>query len=481
MTSSITTGGCEINSAAGRECPFMNSFVQNKYLSRAGSLVSICVLAAQMLFAQNKPAGPIPRNRWLLVIETSRSMQPSAQAVQQIAATLALSGMNGEMRPGDTLGAWTYNETLHAGQFPLKEWRPGANRDLARQLYEFLGQQKYENAGQLKTVLPAMEHVIKESDFITVILISDGQEKLTGTPFDDKINATYAEWRGEQAKKNLPFVTLLRADHGVIRDFVVNTPPWPFQIPPLPKALLASEQPKKEAPPPPKEEPKPRVVQPLIIIGKKPEPEKTPPATQPVATNKSPEASAVEPAKREAATTNITKARPALPSAAAGSGVAENSSGTEPKPETAPVVSTPPSRPSPVEKPAPTAPAAEKPTATSENDQAAKAVAPAVDSQSSALAAVVQPGTPPVSNSSPPSAKAADTARIGSNTTAANSASAETAVAIPPEGSKSRLGLWVAICAAAAVAVVLIMILARRTKNSDPASLITRSLDREQK
>jgi hypothetical protein len=56
----------------------------------------------------------------------------------------------------------------------------------------------------------------------------------------------------------MPFVTVLRAEHGRITNQRVNMPPWPLELPPLPQPQGA----KKLAAPP-------SVVRPLIVTGRK--------------------------------------------------------------------------------------------------------------------------------------------------------------------------------------------------------------------
>ena len=84
-----------------------------------------CPLRAQTNTAKAAP----PSNRCLLIVETSRSMQRRADAVLKTVQDLLTSGLSGQLRQGDTLGLWTFNEDLYAGRFPLQTWSPaGAER-----------------------------------------------------------------------------------------------------------------------------------------------------------------------------------------------------------------------------------------------------------------------------------------------------------------------------------------------------------------
>ncbi len=207
-------------------------------------------------------------NRWLIIVETSKRMRARADGVQQTVPGLVFSGMNGQMWRGDTLGLWTFNEELHAGQFPLQEWTPGNSQAIALQVSDFLKNQKYENDSYLDKVLPYMQRVIKGSDYITVLLISDGRKKISGTPFDNKINTFYQTWDKQQDKAHMPFVTVLRADHGQITNYAVTIPPYPLELPPLPPELT-----KRMVEPAPTQTAAQRMLPPLIVHGKKPEPE----------------------------------------------------------------------------------------------------------------------------------------------------------------------------------------------------------------
>ena len=245
-------------------------------LARLGGLGWLCLLCAvgpQKLFSAPAPATHRPPNRWLLIVETSRAMQPRAEAVAQIAGNLALSGMNGQVRPGDTLGLWTFNAGLHRGEFPLQTWTADNTKAVAESVALFLARQKFEGRPSRSQVFPAMNGVISNSEFITVILISSGGETFSGTPFDKAINEIHQQWQSQQEKAHQPFLTMLRAQGGRITDFEVGRPPGPLEFPPLPPELQVAD-PVTETPPVPKPAatlPTP-IVPNLIVHGKKPEP-----------------------------------------------------------------------------------------------------------------------------------------------------------------------------------------------------------------
>ena len=211
---------------------------------------------------ENFKPRPIP-NRFLIVVETSRAMDKREGAIGQVLNQLVLSGMNGQLRNGDSLGLWTFNDDLHGGEFPLQEWSEGNQTNVAGLVAAFIQKQKFGKAGHITKVLPEMGRLARVSDAITFILISSGSETMTGTPFDTKINESYTKWKEQQAKAHQPFVTVLRANKGRLTDFRVTPAPWPVELPALPV-------PPPVAPPiasVPKAQP--RVLPPLIVSGRK--------------------------------------------------------------------------------------------------------------------------------------------------------------------------------------------------------------------
>jgi hypothetical protein len=235
------------------------------------SALFFTVGSAQGISAQTNTAQS-PTNRWLLIVQTSSSMKGRAEAVQQIAGSLLWSGMNGQMRSNDNVGLWTFNKELYTGFFPMQVWTPGSRQNIASGVFEFLKEQKYGRSGHFDVFFPDMERIIKNSEFITVVVISDGYEDIHYTPFDDKINTVYKKWQKRQEKAHIPFVTVLRAQHGQLTDYAVAMPPWSLDLPPLPPELSKPAEIKIVQNAPPQPPPQPPVGLPLIVSGKKSEP-----------------------------------------------------------------------------------------------------------------------------------------------------------------------------------------------------------------
>ncbi len=362
----------------------------------------------------NLPKSDLPANRYLLIVQTSRSVQRRAGGMVNAVANLLGSEMNGQMHPGDSLGVWTFADDLYTGRFPLQRWSLLNRRPITERVMTFLNEQTYEKQASFDKVFPAINQLVKESPFITVILVTDGQDRIRGTPFDSPINDTFNTWRERQQAAQMPFLTVLRGTQGKLTHFSVNPAPWPVEMPPLPPELQLVKTATQEITPAPKAPAS--IVPSLVFRGKKPE------------------ASNVEAPVAVPASTN----REAGPKVAATRSVAP----LQPDASNAPVLL---AKAEPLAYRVPQVVPSPKPVPTPSAAIAAETPPPARDS-------VAKPPT-----------------------------AVQNAVAVPPQASANRIGIWIAALVLTAALVGLGLLLVRRARPAPTASLITRSLERENK
>lgn len=456
-------------------------------------LLLLAALTPSRAPAQTNTAnlGPSPQ-RWLLIVETSRPMQRRADAVLGAVQELLNSNMAGQAQPGDTLGVWTFNAELYAGRSPLRTWSPEAQQDIASRTLTFLKAQKYEKQANFDKVLPALSQVVKDSRLLTIVLVSSGDQKMRGTPFDDQLNEFYQKWHDEQQKARMPFVIAMRAKAGQLADYAFNTPPFPTQMPRLLPARQIAEPIQEKLiealhnPPPP-------AVPPLILSGKKSRPEKAlAPKPEPaivkvaaaaaapstndlvVAKPPAPAVPPVQTAKVEVAPVPAAKPPPQVAPKPAPAPVpaiepkadvvkapdAKPVVPAPPKPDAAPVVQTPPPKPTPVViEPPKSAPAPEP--------KLILAPAPVLALPATQAVAVSAPAPRPPPSVPPPSAKPAPPA--------------QTATAVPAEALARHSSIWIASLILAGVAAIVAVLLVRRSRAAPQASLITQSFERKNK
>lgn len=177
-------------------------------------------------------------------------MQKRAENVQKIVGDMFSSGLGGDMRSGDTVGMWTYNDELQTGQFPLQRWTKTTRQRVAVTMVQFLQQQKFEKMPRPSVFWEALTNIVANSERITVVIVSSGSEPIKGTPFDESIVQNYLKNDEAQRKAKMPFVTILRAYQGKFVSFSVCLPPWPMELPDYPKEARRAPEPAAVKPAP---------------------------------------------------------------------------------------------------------------------------------------------------------------------------------------------------------------------------------------
>src|SRR5204863_9895250 len=131
-------------------------------------------------------------------------------------------------------------------ELPL-DTRPG----FGAQVIKALEGQSYDKRVSLDKVVAEINGLARQSNFLTVILVSAGDSDLHGTPFDGRINQAYRRWQDEQKKARMPIVTVLRVGHGKFTHCSVTPAQWPLELPPFPRELqFVPGKPSKPVEPP---------------------------------------------------------------------------------------------------------------------------------------------------------------------------------------------------------------------------------------
>ncbi len=243
----------------------------------------VCLLAgclfvpgsfAQPASAPKKPAPAAkPGNRFLFIVDTSSSMEKHRDEELNVVDEILRSNANGQLHQGDSIGVWTFNTEVYTGNMPLQVWLPDERKEIALRVEEFIREQAFLKKSRFEVALSGMYQVIQNSDIITVFIISNGDGKMQGSPFDNEINALYQQNVKEMKHNRTPVVTVLQAKGGKILKYTVNAVPWPVIVPELPVVLKAETDlppasvaakpaPPKPAPvvPPPAPKPAPSVI-----------------------------------------------------------------------------------------------------------------------------------------------------------------------------------------------------------------------------
>jgi hypothetical protein len=247
------------------------------------------VLLAGIFLVPAVRAQPAVRNvdnRFLLIFDTSSDMKRRLPAVQKALTSILAASTNGQLHPGDTIGVWTFDQDLHAGQFPLQHWEPDNAGMITSNITAFVGKQRYTKTTRFDALLPLLNQVVGGSERLTVLIFCDGKGEIHGTPYDVGINQIFQQRQSERQEARLPIVIGLRSQRGQYSGCMVSFPPQPVSLPPFPPL------PPPPAPPAPTPAPPPSVrsvaVPSLIIVGTTITNRVPPPAPKPALTNPPP-------------------------------------------------------------------------------------------------------------------------------------------------------------------------------------------------
>jgi hypothetical protein len=414
---------------------------------------------------------PIPRprsksNRFLIAFDTSAAMKNQMASIADAIDQILLSRASGQLYRGDTLGIWTFDTELYTGNFPLQVWTPEDEKDVVARVNDFVKKQRFGKQSRFDALLPAVHELVKQSDIITIIIISDGQNQMQGTPFDREINKSYQQNLRDMGNEPMPIVTVLQAKGGKYIKHNVTALPWPVIIPELPiplkdEEIAAANTPVSTAK---TNAAKPKTTnQPLIVSGPKlAQPSSTPallpqPEVKPEAqvTAETPVAAPVPPAQASVTPTPAPIAKVESPSTV-------QRSVTPPAPVPAPTHPTPPT-------------VASEPTVSPKAEVPPHPTTPVVIPKPSAP----EVASAPESKSKPTPADESTPLKQSSQKTESAEAPAKpvTIATAAPAPARPK-ALLIAAITLVAVALGLIVLMFRRARTTSGPSLITRSINR---
>jgi hypothetical protein len=174
------------------------------------------------------------------------------------------------LQDGDTIGVWTFAAGVHMGDMPLQQWTARNSSIIADNLTAFVGTQDYEKSTDFKELQPYLNSLVAHSGRLIVLIFSDGDGEIVGTPYDKNISKNFQTDRSALKKAKQPFVLVLASQQGRYVGANLGEPPGAVSIPNFP-AWPVPPAPTNVPPPAPpvviQPTPPPPVVPSLILIG----------------------------------------------------------------------------------------------------------------------------------------------------------------------------------------------------------------------
>ena len=175
-------------------------------------------------------------NRFLLLLDTSLAMKPLETAQRETTFDLVYSGLRGQMTNGDTYGLWLAGEKNDTS-FPMESWKLKHAVELAAKAAVHVKDRGYKGRGALDTALADAKRVVQNVGDLTVVLVSNGETPVQGTPFDEAINARFTELAPVMKQAGVTLNTVLVAQDGEFVAWAVNSPEFLIEMPSLPARM----------------------------------------------------------------------------------------------------------------------------------------------------------------------------------------------------------------------------------------------------
>ena len=172
-------------------------------------------------------------NRFLLILDNSLSMKPLETPQREATFDLIYSGLRGHMTNGDTYGVWLAGDRNDTS-FPMESWKLKHAVELAAKAAVHLKDRGYKGAGGLNAALADVGRVVQNVGDLTVVLVSNGETPVKGTPFDDAINARFTELAPAMKQAGATLNTVLVAQDGEFVAWAVNSPDFLVEVPARP-------------------------------------------------------------------------------------------------------------------------------------------------------------------------------------------------------------------------------------------------------
>lgn len=233
--------------------------MRNLFLLCCALLISLLNVSA----AESTNSAPpgMTENRYLLIIESSAETSPMKDAVKNVAMNLLVTGMDGRLKEGDTIGLWSYGPELEVANISMQRWSTsGPPRKVVLETTgKLISELKFKKPSNFAKVTPALLSVAKSSRRLIITIISSGKETVTNTPYDREIKDIVEYYRKDLKSAKIPFVTFLAVHEGEFIGYSVNSAVGPFQIPTLPEEPKPIEPAKVVVAPPAPAVPTPNI------------------------------------------------------------------------------------------------------------------------------------------------------------------------------------------------------------------------------
>ncbi len=212
--------------------------------------MSRCLLAlmfALVVCAQESEESP-PQYHFVFIVDTSISMADRKSAVLSAMRDLCRSSFAGQIEDGDVIDVWTCDTPKDPDPFDPLLWFARRGGAISIRAGEYVSSKKFHRGGHITPALAELTAVLPTTTGLMVIVLTDGEEPISGFSFDAELNQEVAKVRRDAAKTKRPIMVALSAVDGEWSDWKVklgtdkpDLPHLPKREKPAPEPVLASK------------------------------------------------------------------------------------------------------------------------------------------------------------------------------------------------------------------------------------------------
>ena len=184
-------------------------------------------------------------------------MSKYEEATRQAIFQYIHSGLQGQMQMGDRYAIWLFNNQVYTNYFPGMTYDPLMSQVLANNASRFLQEVHFEKQTRMEKLWPLLREAAIASPLLTVVLLTDGDDRIKGSPFDERFNALFKEHYKELKKERVPFAVVMVAEKGQFAAYSVGAASAPLAFDQLAQ-IVPALTPKKDGPSCPKNSPRQR-------------------------------------------------------------------------------------------------------------------------------------------------------------------------------------------------------------------------------
>jgi hypothetical protein len=187
--------------------------------------------------------------RYMVAVDTSRSMLPRKPAVVKLVRELVSGGFDNQIAVNDQFTIWVYNEQNYWNRFPIQIWNPEKSELIGEIGAQFIASEIFEKQTRFDAVAYDINRLLLAHPNMVLLLITDGESPITGIDFDVEVNIEIGNLKKTLKSDRRLFVVSLLSLNGKLQSWRVFPADAELTLPKLPPRQDQNQEVAKTKPP----------------------------------------------------------------------------------------------------------------------------------------------------------------------------------------------------------------------------------------